>query len=1031
MKNKYILYLLCFVFIALQAQAQQITISGKVTDAKNSEEPLVGATIVDKSTKTGTIADIDGNYTLKVDPNTTLIVSFIGYQSQEIEVAGRTTIDIPLLADDELLEEFVVIGYGIQKKSVVTGAIAKVESKDLENMPVTRIEQSLQGRTSGVRVTTDSGQPGAGAVVRIRGTTTFNNSNPLYVVDGIPIEGGIDYLNQNDIESIEVLKDAASASIYGTRAANGVILVTTKSGKKGKIEVDYHGYYGWQHPWKKLAVLNATEYGILMNESAAAAGMSPIYDNPNELGEGTDWQDAIFNESAPIQNHNVSIAAGSEKSTYYASFGYFDHVGIIASDRSQYRRHTVRFNGKHDLTERVTFGHQVAFSHVKSVSVSTNSEFGSPLMRAVNIDPITPILETDPDVLASNVFQNQPVVTNEDGIPYAITDAVTSEVLNPVAALAVANGHGASDKVVSSFYTELEPIDGLKLRSSIGADLAFWEDEGFTPVHYLNPTNSAEVNSYNRSKNRGLFWIWTNTISYDKTIRKHNITGLLGTSAEKNTGEGQGGRLSGIPVDNIEDASLSLGNQLPIDQRDYWGYEYQDRLTSIFGRVVYNYDEKYLFTGVLRRDGSSKFGSNNKFGVFPSVSLGWVVSQENFFPQNNVVNFLKIRGSWGVNGNNKIQDFAYESLVGGARNYIFGTDDELTNGISPNAIANPDLHWEETTQFNIGFDAKLFKRIDFTTEFFIKNTEEILFGIEVPGYVGNQGPLGNIGNMDNTGVEMELAYENEFGAVNVDVSGNLTYVKNELTFLGEDKDFFPGATFGPQGLEISRATVGFPIGYFFGHLTDGIFQNEAEVAEYVSSEGVPIQPDAVPGDFRFQDINNDGVINDDDRTIIGDPTPEWTYGLSFSADWKGLDINLFGQGVWGNEVYKATRRYDLPRANLTAEALGRWTGEGSTDEYPRLTFDDTNANFSRSSDFYVENGAFFRIKTLQIGYTLPAELTEKFNIKQLRFYVSGNNLWTITGYSGFDPEIGGGSFGIDRGLYPQARFYLVGANVKF
>jgi len=1026
MKLKYLLILSFFLlFFSINAQH---TVTGIVLE---DDEPLIGVTVTEEGTSNGTITDFDGTYKIEVaDPNASLIYSYIGYATQSIAVDGRTEIDLVMTVDATELEEIIVVGYGVQKKKVVTGAISKVKGEDLEDMPVLRIENSLLGRTSGVRVTTDSGQPGSGGTVRIRGTTTIGDSNPLYVVDGVPIGGGIDYLNQGDIESIEVLKDAASASIYGARSANGVILITTKKGKEG-TEVSFSSYYGTQAPWKKVTMLNATEYATLMNESSVAAGGGILYPNPAELGEGTDWQSLLLSENAPIQNHEVSISAGSKNSTYYASFGYFNQTGIVAPEQSNYKRFTARLNTEHKINKKLKFGNTLAYTRIKSQGIEPNSEFGSPLSRILNIDPLTPVLETDPEVLNSPVFVNNAdlLVRNEDGIPYGISSIVTSEVVNPIAALSILQGFGWSDKVVGNFYGEINIIDGLKFRSSIGTDLAFWGGEGFTPLFYLNATNRSDLTNYNRSSNRGLKWILENTLSYSKVFGAHDLSVLVGTVGENNAGEGIGGSAFDVPFNHIDDASLGIA--IPVENQRYFGYEYVDRLASYVSRVNYNYAQKYLFSATMRVDGSSKFGSNNKFGFFPSASIGWVLTEENFLSNNNVINFLKFRGSWGVNGNNKIADFLFVSTVGGGRNYTFGLDDQFINGVSPNAIANPDLRWEETSQTNFGFDAKIFKKISITFDVFEKLTTGMLQPINVPLYVGNDGPTGNVATMENRGIELELAYNNKFGEFNFDIAGNVSYIENKVTDLGPEKDFLIGQTFSPQGLQVTRTSVGLPVGYFYGFKTDGIFQNQEEVDRYVGPDGSPIQPEAAPGDFKFVDINDDGIIDDEDRGFIGDPTPNWTYGLNFSAGWKGLDLRLFAQGVDGNQVFKATRRFDLQAANMTADALDRWTGEGTTNEYPRLIQNDPNKNFSRSSDFYLEDGAFFRLKTLQLGYNLPSSILNKIRMKKLRVYVSGNNLVTFTKYSGFDPEIGGNSFGVDRGSYPQARFFLIGLNASF
>ena len=1026
LKKNLLILTLFFAVLSLQAQ---VKISGTITDADNGET-LIGATIIEKGTSNGTITDFDGKFEMEVSSKDAVLeFSYTGYSNMEKSLEGGTALEIQMDLDAANLNEVIVIGYGTQTKKELTGAITKVTAEDLEDMPATRLEDALGGRTSGVRVTANSGQPGDGGTVRIRGTTTIGDSNPLYVVDGVVIGGGIDFLNSGDIKSIEVLKDAASAAIYGARAANGVILVTTKNGLPDRTEVSYRAYTGFGAPWKKLALLNATEYGILMNESSVAAGGSVLFEDPQSLGEGTDWQDAIFNDNASIQNHELSISSGSKRSQYYASFGFTDLDGIISADRSQYQRFTARLNSTHKINKHVTFGNTIGYSRVSARGIATNSEFGSPLSRAVNLDPLTPILETDPDELQDIRYRNPLIVRNEDGIPYGISENVTSEVLNPLAGLAIENGYGWSDKIVGNAFVEVAFLDGFKFKSSIGTDLAFWGNEGFQPTYYLNSSNTRTVNSYSRQKNNGLAYIFQNTLSYEKKFGEHKVGGVFGAVAEQNSGEGIGGSIQDIPVNNIEDASFGFAND-PTTQ-SFFGFEYLSRTASYFGRINYGYNSKYLLSVVLRRDGSSRFGGNYKFGNFPGFSVGWVASDENFLVGNSVLNYLKFRGSYGVNGNDRIGDFRYASTVGGGRNYTFGLDEQLALGFSPNAIANPDLRWEQTSQINIGFDAKIFKRISVTFDVFEKKTKDMLLDIQVPFYVGNDGPIGNIATLENRGVELELGYLKVFNKLEVDFSGNISYLENKITSLGLDKDFQPGQRFGPQGLEISRTTVGEPIGHFYGFETDGIFQNQAEVDAYVNADGGLIQPDASPGDIRFKDLNGNGILDEDDQTKIGDPTPTWTYGLNLALAYKGFDIMLFGQGVGGSDVFKATRRFDLQMANMTADALDRWTGEGTSDTYPRLVMNDPNRNFSRSSDFYVEKGDYFRIKTLQLGYTLPDRMTKKAGFKKVRFYASGNNLFTATQYSGFDPEIGGGSFGVDRGFYQQPRYFLFGINATF
>lgn len=1025
MKKNELLTIMFFLFCSASMIAQSYTVKGKVTSA-DEPQGVIGATVVVKGNEAiGTTTDIDGLYSIDVpDGQAILLVSYVGLQTAEVPVDLRTEIDV-LLEEGLIMDEVVVIGYGTQKKKVVTGAIAKVKAEDLEKMGTARLESSLQGRTAGVTVISDSGQPGAAANVQIRGVTSYNGSSPLYVVDGVPIGGGIDYLAQGDIESIEVLKDA-SAGIYGTRASSGVILVTTKKGKAGQMKVGYNSYYGLQNPWRKLRVLNATEYGTLLNEASAADGGDLIFEDPSALGEGTDWQDAIFSKNAPIQNHEITLNAGSDRSTFYSSLSYFDQQGIVWSEDSNYERFTVRLNSDHKISRKLKVGNTLAYTYVKSSGVSTNSEFGSPLSRAINLDPITPIYETDPDVLNSSVFQNFPVVGDENGI-FGISDLVTSEILNPLAALEVQQGFGWSHKVVSSVYANYEIIDGLNFNTNFGSDLAFWGGEGFNPVFYLNAANRSDVNSYSRNKNNGLKWIFQNSLSYRKQFNNHDLNVVLGMSSEKNKGEGIGGAIQNIPATSIDDASFGFFNEP--DLQRFFGFDYEDRLLSYFGRLVYDYKEKYLFQLIYRFDGSSRFGDNNRIGSFPSVLAGWVLTEEDFLSNNSAINFLKIRGSWGVNGNNNIGDFRFLSLVGESRTYTFGFGEDLVNGVSPDRLANPDLRWERTIQTNIGFDAVLFKNITLTADAYLKTTDGILGDLSLPLFVGNLAGVGNIGEMDTRGIDLELGYKKSRGAFKYDIKFNTSYTTNEVIKLNDGVDFFTGQRIGPQGLEVTRTAINEPFNFLFGYKTDGLFQNQDDINSYVNADGLPLQAEASPGDIKFVDFNGDGVIDDEDRTKIGNALPPLSFGFTFNASYKNFDVVLFAQGVYGNDIYNGTRRFDLPRSNFTHQALDRWTGEGTSNSFPRMTLSDPNGNYSRSSDFFVEDGSFIRIKNAQIGYTFDKELTEKVGISRARIYITGNNILTFTKYQGFDPEMGGG--GVDRGIYPQARTILFGVNVGF
>jgi TonB-dependent starch-binding outer membrane protein SusC len=1013
----------------------QSTIKGTVRD-KITNETLPGANVLIEGTTSGTITDIDGQYNLDVAPgNYIFSVRFVGYVSSQRNisiVSGETlTLDWELTPDVTELEELVVVGYGVQQKSVVTGAISGVRSKDLANMPVTRLEQALQGRTSGVTIAASSGQPGAGSTVRVRGTTTINNSDPLYVVDGIPVDvGGIDYLNAADIESIEVLKDAASAAIYGARAANGVIIVTTKKGVSGDMRVNYHAYLGTQAPAKKLDLLNATEYATLRNESMTNAGLSPIFENPQALGEGTDWQSTIFNNNAIIQNHELSISGGNDRSTYYFSFGYLDQEGIVATEISQYKRLNLRLNATHQVNKWLKFGNNFGYSHIKSKgSLNTNSEFGGPLGSAINLDPVTPKIITDPEIVNAPPYSNQAVVRDADGNPYGISPYVGQELSNPLAYIATRLGnYGWSDNFVGNVYAEIEPIKGLRFRSDLGSKLSFWGNENFTPIHYLNAASSVLNNSYSRGSNQGFSWNFENTASYTKKIGMHDFTALVGTSAYVSNSRGVSAVYNNLPVNTFEEASMNFG-VVDADKLG-GGWESPDhRIASVFGRLNYNYSEKYMFTGILRRDGSSRFGSNNKFGYFPSASIGWNVSREAFWPENDYVNYLKIRGSYGVTGNDQIGDFQYLSTVGSGRNYTFSYDNYLI-GYSPNAPSNPDLKWEETSQLNIGFEATLFTDFRIVFDLYDKRTIGMLQPIVLPSYVGAAGsPTGNVASMTNKGFEIELSYRTQINELALELKGNASYLQNEITDLGTVQ-YRTGANFHNSSYEISRLAVGQPIGSFYGFEILGVFQSLGEIQKYSSADGTLIQPGAKPGDFKYADLNGDGKIDADDRSFIGDPTPTWSYGFTVSAGFKNFDLLIFGQGVAGNEIFNGLRRLDIPAANWTTDALNRWQGVGTSNDYPRLVQADPNKNFSNPSTFHLTNGAYFRVKTIQLGYTVPRAYSQKIGLQQLRLYVGANNLFTVTQYKGYDPEIGGSSFGIDRGYYPQARSFMAGINVN-
>lgn len=1037
MKRRFLLacIALCTCLLPYALWAQTLQVRGIVTLMQDGS-PLPGVTVRVQGTNTATSTDAEGRYTINV-PGTGAILVFsqVGMQTRTSTVQSGGPLDITLEEDANLLDELVVVGYGVQKKSVVTGAISSVKASDLETMPVTRVEQSLQGRTSGLTIAANSGQPGSAATIRVRGITTFGNNNPLWVVDGVVVDaGGISYLNQSDIESIEVLKDAASQAIYGARAAAGVILVTTKKGKEGAMRINYNTFFGTQAPARKLSLLNATEYATLRNESSLAAGNGIPFSNPQAFGEGTDWQDLIFNNSAQRQQHELSVSGGNERSTFYASFGYIDQQGIVTTDISNYNRTNIRLNSEHKITSWLKLGQNLGYSHEKSLGIgNTNSEFGGPLSSAINLDPITPAVVTDPDQAAGQPYAGNPVVRDPFGNPYGISNLVGQEMSNPLAYTQTRLGNnGWSDNIVGNVYAELSPIEGLTLRSTLGSKLSFWGNESFNPVFFLSPTVLNTQNSFTRGFNRGFDWNLENTISYTRNLSGHSFTALLGQGAYfDNTARGLTVTYFDLPVNNFEDASLNYN--VPTDQRNAVGYENVGHtVSSLFARLNYNYNEKYLFEGLIRRDGSSRFGTNNRYGVFPSFSLGWQVTKEDFFADNGFADMLKIRGGYGVVGNDNIGDFAFLSTIGSGRNYSIGNTGMYTVGYSPNAPSNPDLRWEETSQTNIGLDMVFLSNFNLTFDWYKKVTSGILQNPRIPAYVGAIGnPAANVADMSNSGVELEFGYTKQLGEVNFSLSGNASYLRNEVTNIGTGVDFFTGATFIASSYEITRTQVGHAFNSFYGFQTQGIFQNQAEIDNYVNTDGQRIQPNARPGDFKWADLDGNGIINEDDRTFIGDPTPNWAFGFTLNLAYKGFDALVFGQGVAGNKIFQGLRRLDVPTANYQTEALGRWTGDGTSNSFPRLNDNDPNNNFRYPSDFYLEDGSYFRFKTVQLGYSLSPSLTQKIKLQKVRIYVMSENLLTFTRYSGFDPEIGGGILSIDRGIYPQARSFMLGLNVGF
>lgn len=1020
------------------AFGQSFSVSGKVT-GKQSGNALSGVTINVKGTKTSAQTNATGDFSITVpQKGAVLNVSHVGMKTVEITVNDNAPISIQMESAAATLEEVVVnVGYGTQRKSVVTGSISSVRARDIEKVPNGRIEQALQGRVSGVTIAANSGEPGHPSTIRVRGVTTFGDggNNPLWVIDGVVVDNGaIGFLNQSDIESIEVLKDATSAAIYGTRAATGVILVTTKKGRAGKLSVSYNGFYGTAAPAKTLDLLNATQYAALINEKSVAGGGNVVFNNIGSFGKGTDWQKEIFNNDARRYTHQLSLSGGNDKSMYYVSFGMDDLDGIVASDISHYTKKNVRLNSTHKISKIFTFGQSLGYTHQKSVGIgNTNSEYGGPLSSSINLDPITPIVITDPLAAAAAPYSSNPVIRDAAGNPYGISNIVGQEMTNPNAYIQTRLGnYNWSDDIIGNAYLEVAVNNEIKFKTTVGGKLAYWGGQAFTPVFYLNATNSVLKNNYGKNINNTLNWNVENTITYSKKFKEHDFSVLLGQGAYvENNGGGSAVTLFDLPITSYKDASFNF--DIPQANRTSGSYDFiNHKLSSLFGRLNYNYGGKYLFTGIIRRDGSSRFGANHKYGVFPSFSVGWVANREGFWKPNKYINTLKVRAGYGVVGNDAIRDFGYLATVSGGFNYTLGNANSITTGYAPTSLDNPDLRWEETSQLNVGFDAQVFNDFSLTVDYFNKKTKGILRPITIPGYVGvTSAPVKNVADMENTGLEVELGYRKKIGQVNFSANGNIAYLKNKVTYVASDANYIVGdASFQSMG-PVTRTQVGQAYNSFYGYQTDGIFQTWAEINANKNSAGNLIQPNAMPGDFRWKDVDGNGVINDKDKTFLGTNIPKLTFGATLNAEYKGFDVMVFGQGATGNKIFQGLRRLDIPNSNYQTKALSRWTGPGTSNTYPRLTSNDANGNFGNMSNFYLENGDYFRLKVVQIGYTVKNKWLDKIGATKLRFYLTAENLLTITKYTGYDPEVGGGVFGIDKGMYPQARTFIGGVQLQF
>ena len=1053
--------ILYFIFLCAGTSiySQQTRISGTVTSSEDNS-PIAGANILIQGKNTGTSTDFDGNYELFVNKEDSINISYIGFDTQTIVINNQTKVNITLTPDNELLGEIVGIGYGTQNKKEVTGAVSVVDSKTIEKLNPTRIEQALQGQISGVNITSSSGAPGASANIRIRGISTNGDSRPLILVDGNPITE-LSVINPNDIKSVNVLKDA-TAGIYGVRAANGVILIETKTGRKNSdLKVTVDSYVAYQQTSNTIDVLGATEFAQYINDVTGKNKYfiknGLIYEpkisaiTPLNVNEG--WQKGVF-EIAPMYNSNVNISGGTEKLAYSFGTSYLNQDGIVGREKSNYNRLTARANLKYDVLDNLKISATAIYTREKKNSLPEGG-IGAVLYNAVNADPLTPIFD--------------PIDKNDgfDDIRYGYDIVQTSaiEVFNPNSQIANTYNRSFTDKISPTLGIDYTLLENFTITSKFRYNYAVVNTDIMRPLVYYGKSKQATKitrNSYSEDKDTYQDYTWDNYITYKNTFNKdHNLTVLLAASLwrEKGKFDGNSGEnltVNGVSVSSFESASLSNADPTYTQPRfqpneiEIGNNIFENRLASVFTRVQYNYQQKYLFSGVLRRDASSRFGPDNAIGYFPSASVGWNVSEERFLQNNPVINSFKLRASYGVIGNDKIDDFAFISRLDGEG--VYSNNEEVNEadlliGVAEGKLANPKIKWENQITSNFGFDLSIFdNKISISVDAFNKKTEDLLIRAETSGLTGVRGigsaaPTINAGTVENSGVEFLISYNDDFSEdFHFSSSFNSSTLKNEVTYVGSLAGFEQGGAFAVgSGILPSRMTTGLPIGYFHGYKTEGIYQSQSEIDELnanapVDKNGKRIYHTSTvaPGDLRFTDTNKDGRITEDDKTYIGDPIPEMTFGFNIGFNYKNIDFSASAFASIGNDMVRDYERINI-YANKSTRILDAWTPINPSNTNPRLT-DGASINTDLFSDYFVEDASYLRIQNVQLGYTFSQKTIEKTGMDKLRVYTSVNNLYTFTNYSGYDPSASSGDpigGGIDRGFYPIAITYMLGLNLSF
>ncbi len=973
--------------------AQQITVQGVVKD--QTGETVIGASVMEKGTTNGTITGIDGDFSLNMSSNGTLVVSFVGYKTQEVQVKGQKQLQVVLSEDAEMLDEVVVIGYGTMKKSDLTGAVSSIGNKDIKDSPVSNLGQAIQGKISGVQIV-DAGKPGDNVSIKIRGLGSINNCDPLVVIDGVPTDLGLSSLNMADVERLDVLKDASATAIYGSRGANGVVMITTKRGTEGKGKLAVSANYSFQNATNVPSLLNAAQYAELSNDMMVNSGRNPNpeWANPSELGAGTDWMDELL-RTGVMQNYTVSYSGGNEKSHYYVSGGFLDQSGIVKS--VNYRRFTFQSNSDAQVLKWLKFSNNITFSADTKKSGSYN------IGDALKALPIYP-------------------VKNEDG-SWSGPDGNSEwygSTRNPIGPTELNKSQTDGYNFLANLTAELTFTKWLKFKSTFGYDAKFWFIDNFTPKYNWKPTPTEETSRY-KSDNKSFTYLWDNYFLFDHTFaEKHRVGLMAGMSAQWNTNDYLNAQKNVFMFDNVHE--MDNGEEMYA----IGGNETEWALLSYMARVNYSYEDRYLLTATIRRDGSSRFGKKHRWGTFPSESVAWRASQEKWFPKNDYINDLKVRAGYGVTGSQaSVGNYSYLASYNTSV-YPFGISSGNQTALVSSTLANPYIHWEEVAQTNIGFDASLFNsRVMFSFDAYLKETRDMLVKASIPitsGFEDTTTTYTNAGKVRNQGIEMSLHTINLTGELGWETNLTATYNKNKIKDLNSDVPYYINQI---NNSYVTMLAKDYPINVFYGYVTDGIFQNQSEVNTHA------VQPGAEPGDIRFRDLNNDGVINDSDRTVIGNPNPSWLFSMNNSLSYKGFELSVFLQGIAGNKIYNANNIDNTGMAaayNQTTDVLKRWQGEGTSNSMPRAVFGDPNQN-TRVSDRFVENGSYLRLKNITLSYTFPKQWLQKAQIENARLSLSCENVATITGYSGFDPEVG--INGIDQNRYPISRTFSLGLNFNF